>query len=213
MTFPYSRNRRAEAMNQLFSRTLLTATLLLAACSSGPRGRVMSNSDEDYVGNRAAGGETFSRLIEGAVQKVLSLRSAALGQGSGKLKVAVLGVENESGEELGDWHAQIYELIDTSINRSERYASISRRYIDAGLRELRFTRDDLFVPAKQRDFARVLEQSTPVDCFMFPKLTRGSTHAGGGVTQRNYLLTLELVDLKTGRTDKVGEQIRKEYQQ
>ena len=193
--------------------TLPALLLLVAACASGPRGRVMSDSDQDYVGNRAAGAETYDRLIDGVVQKTLQGRSAALGQGSGRLKVAVLGLENESGEELGDWTSQIYQLIDTSINRSERYESISRRYIDAALRELRLTRDDLFIPAKRRDFARVLEQSTPVDCLMFPTLTRGSTHAGDGITQRNYLLTLELVALKTGHSEKHSERLRKEYQQ
>ena len=64
------------------------ALLVLAACASGPRGRVMSDSDQDYVGNRAAGAETFDRLIEGVVQKTLQGRSAALGHGTGRLKVA-----------------------------------------------------------------------------------------------------------------------------
>ena len=180
------------------------------ACA-GPRANVMSDADPDYVGINQAGAETYDRLIAGAVDKLLSLHSARIG-GVGNLKVAVLGVENESGEELGDWHEQIYELIDTSINRSGRYGAISKRYVDAALRESRLRYEELFLPRGQRAFAAALErQGAPIDAFLFPKLTRGSTPAGSGITQRNYMLTLELVDIRSGNVDKVSERLRKEY--
>jgi hypothetical protein len=197
-------------MNRI-TTTLLLSTLCFAC--SGPTGRVMNESEEDYVGNRAAGAETYDRLIEGAVQKMLGLHSASLNRGGEKLKVAVLAVENASGEELGDWHEQVYELIDTSINRSDRYRTVSRRFVDAALRETRMTNEQLFLAKNRRDFVAVLEQNEPVHCLMFPKLTRGTTAAGGGVAQKNYMLTLELVDLKTGFNDKVSERLRKEYTQ
>ncbi len=197
-------------MNRLL-RTTLLLPLLLAACESNPKARVMSDADQDYVGANRAGAETYDRLTAGAVDRLLSLHSASL-TNNRQLKVAVLGVENASGEELGDWHEQLYEIIDTSINRAGRYRTISRRFVDAAMRELRLRNDELFIPAKRRQFIELLEQQgNPVECLLFPKLTRGTTEADSGVTQKNYMLTLELVDVETGFNDKVSERLRKEY--
>lgn len=197
-------------------KTLLAVTFavsLLASCESGPRGRVMADTDQDYVGNRAAGAETFDRLISEAVERTLAGHTAAR-TGNDPLKVVSLPVENASAEELGDWQEQIYELIDTSINRSERYTMISQRFVDAALREARLRPDELFIPAKRRTFVAILEQEgQPVDLLLFPRLTSGTTSAGQGVTQRNYLLNLELVDLKSGESFKYSSKpLRKEYQ-
>jgi hypothetical protein len=197
-------------------KTLLAVTFavsLLASCESGPRGRVMADTDQDYVGNRAAGAETFDRLISESVERTLAGHTAAR-TGNDPLKVVSLPVENASAEELGDWQEQIYELIDTSINRSERYTMISQRFVDAALREARLRPDELFIPAKRRTFVAILEQEgQPVDLLLFPRLTSGTTSAGQGVTQRNYLLNLELVDLKSGESFKYSSKpLRKEYQ-
>ena len=197
-------------------KTTLTAALALAAlcaCSSGPRGRIMGDADQDYVGNRAAGAAAFDRLISESVDRLLRDVSAARG-GLGKLRIVTLPVENASSEELGDWQEQVYELIDTSINRADRYEMISRRFVDAALRELRMRPDQLFIPKNQRAMKELLEsQGHPVDAYLFPKLTSGTTAAGDGIIQRNYLLNLELVDLETGRSTKVSSKpLRKEYQ-
>ena len=196
------------------SRTLVAVTVLaavLAGCHSGPRGRVMSDSDQDYVGNRAAGAETFDRLISGAVERLLRTASAS-NRGLTPMRIVVLPVENRSTEELVDWQEQIYALISTSINRSGRFDTVSRRFIDAALRETRLRPEQLFIPQHQRTFLAVLErQGLPVDALLFPELTSGTTHAGQGVTQRNYDLRLELVDVKTGRSVEVQERLRKEY--
>ena len=62
--------------------------------------------------------------------------------------------------------------------------------------------------------AKILEQNgNPVDALIYPKLTSGTTHAGDGNTQRNYLLTLELIDVVNGKTDQVAERVRKHYSQ
>lgn len=197
-------------------KTLLAVTFALcalASCESGPRGRVMADTDQDYVGNRGAGAETFDRLISEAVERTLAGHTAAR-TGNDPLKVVSLPVENQSSEELGDWQSQIYELIDTSINRSERYTMISERFVNAALREARLKPEDLFIPAKRRTFVSILEQEgQPVDLMLFPKLTSGTTSAAEGVTQRNYLLNLELVDLQSGVSYKYSSKpLRKEYQ-
>ena len=184
---------------------------LLAMSCSGPEGRVMEDAEEDIVGNRAAGAETFDRLIEGAVQKLLLEHSAA--STGVKHQIAVLEVENASAEELTDWQEQIYDKLDTSINQSERYVTISRRFVDEALRETRLRPDNLFLPKYRRDFIAVLEQSgNPVELLLFPKLSSGTTRGGDDTTQRNYLLTLELVDVDSGKSETFSQPVRKQYQ-
>lgn len=190
---------------------LIGISLSLLLSCAGERGRIMTDDEDDYVGNRTAGSATFDRLIGESVEKLLRSHSAARG-GLSRLKIAVLSVENLSAEELGDWQEQIYSLITTSVNQSDRYDMISERFVSSALREGRLRADDLFKPAQRRTFMAILEsQGQPVDAFLYPKLTSGSTGAGGGTRQRDYTLQLELVDLNTGRTEMVAETIRKEY--
>ncbi len=175
-----------------------------------PKGRIMDEGEKDIVGARRAGAPTYDRLIQGAVQKLLGLYENNI-QRVGPLKVAFLGVETKGIEELGDWRAHIYELIDTSINRSGRFRTISDRFVRAALRESRVGKDDLFLPRGRRAFCRALEaQNMPIDCLVFATITTGTTR-GEGAKQRNYMLTLEIVDVKTGWNDKVSQRIRKEY--
>ena len=196
-------------MNTSFQVVALLA-FALGGCRARPQGRIMTDDEPDQVGARTAGAATYDQLINGAVQQLLQLHSAA-NAGLGQLKVATLGIENASGEELGDWNDQIFELIDTSINRSGRYRTVSTRFVNEALRETRLRTEQLFIPEHRRTFMDLLEtKGTPVECLLFPKLTRGTT-VGGGSTQRNYMLTLELVDVKTGWNDKVSEQLRKQY--
>ena len=189
-------------MKKLLS--VLCVLPVLVSCAL-PAGRIMKRSEPDSVGSRAAGAATFDQLLRGAVHG--SAREAA-----NKLSVAVLRVENASAEELGDWQEQIFDKISTSVNESGRYQTISLRYIDAGLRESRLRRDDLFIPAKRRVFLDVLEAAkVPAQVLIFPKLTTGTTELGPKRAQRNYLLTLELVDISTGRDFRVSEEVRKAY--
>jgi len=170
----------------------------------------MEDSEQDYVGSRAAGAAAYDRLISEAVGKLLDGHSAARA-GAGQLKVAVLGVDNASSEELGDWQAQIFELISTSISNSGRYSTVSIRYVNAALRETNLRRDDLFIPAKRRGFLAVLERDdNPAQLLLFPKITSGTT-LSDDVKQRNYTLTLELVDVETGKDTRETARLRKAY--
>ena len=195
-------------MKKLLS--VLCVLPVLVSCAM-PAGRIMKPSEPDSVGSRAAGAATFDQLLHGAVKKLL-LRHGASREAANKLSVAVLRVDNASAEELGDWQEQIFDKISTSVNESGRYQTISLRYIDAGLRESRLRRDDLFIPAKRRIFLDVLEAAkVPAQVLIFPKLTTGTTELGPKRAQRNYLLTLELVDISTGRDFRVSEEVRKAY--
>lgn len=193
--------------------TFLFLGLVTIGCQSGRSGRIMADTDQDYVDIGGAGAAAYDRLIEGSVQRLLRLPVAA-DTGLEKAKVVTLAVQNDSGEELGDWQESLYQLIDTSINRSGRFENISRRFVTAALKETGLRQEQLFIPKHQRAFLDMLErQGLPIDFLMFPTLTRGTTNAGQGATQKNYELTLELVNVKTGNSDKVMERIRKEFQQ
>lgn len=182
---------------------------LFACKDTGPR--ILDDAEGDLVGKSGAGAASYDRLINGVVAKLLSEESAARG-GTEGLKVAFLGVENAGIEEIVDWQESLYELIDTSINQSDRYRNISRRFVDAAMREARLQPDDLFLPRGRRAFSEVLEaQGNPVDCLLFAKLTTGSTRGEEGARQRNYNLTMELVDIETGMGPKHTERIRKAY--
>jgi len=188
---------------------VLAATVVFSGCRT-PQGRIMGEEEQDYVGARAAGSATYDRLIEETVTKLLNRQSAAQ-RALGQLKVAFLGVENKSAEDLGDFQEQIYELIDTSINTSNRYRTVSDRFVNAALRETRLRTEELFLPKQRRMFVETLEASgNPVEFLLFAKLTSGTTR-GEDVNQRAYMLTLELVDVETGFNDKESTRIRKAY--
>ena len=77
--------------------------------------------------------------------------------------------------------------------------------------ETRLRCDQLLVPQNQRIFAAAMEQmSQPFDFLLFAKLTSGTTHVNKDY-QRDYLLTLELVNVHTGQFDKESQEISKGY--
>jgi hypothetical protein len=189
---------------------LVVVAGLALGCGS-TRGRIMGDEEQDLVGNRKAGAPTYDRLVEGAVQKMLGLHRAEV-EPEGPMKVAFMGVENKGIEEMVDAKAQMEELISTSINRSGVYRTISERFVRRALREIRGGRDDLLLPEYRRRFLAVLEkQRMPVHCLLFATLTTLSTGGQDEMRQRNYMLTLEMIDVESGWNDKVSTRIRKEY--
>jgi len=197
------------ARNFVWILVALVAASLIG-CSSGKKGRIMGEGEQDYVGKDAAGSATYDRLIEDSVTKLLRRQSAAK-TGLSQLKVAYLGVENKSAEDLGDFQDQLFQLIDTSINKADRFRTISSRYVNAALKETRLRRDQLFIPKHRREFIKTLEtQGNPVEFLLFSTITSGTTR-GEDVKQRAYALTMELVDVETGYNDKETARIRKAY--
>jgi hypothetical protein len=126
-------------------------------------------------------------------------------------RICFVGLENKSSEDLGDFKEQINEIIDTKINMSGAFAQISRRYVAPGLREANLRPDELFLPAKQRKFLEVMEAAgQPFDYLLFATVTSGTTR-NNDATQKDYMLTLELVNIQTGAPDKESASIRKGY--
>lgn len=167
------------------------------------------------IGSHEAGAETFNSLVDESVSKLLgrqcspgveSPNGAAMGK-----RICFVGVENVSSEDIGDFKDQLHEQIDTAISSSGQFQPISARYVENGLRELRMMPDDLMQPAKLRSFTAMMEQDgQPFDYLLFARLTSGTT-TNNKSYQRDYLLTLELVDLQTGQYDKESAKVRKGY--
>ncbi len=191
------------------------AGLALGGCRSNPQAQVLTNQN-DMVGTRAAGAETFKPLIEGAVGNLLArqghgVQQAGLNVPQAGKRICFVGIENKSAEDLGDSKEQLREIIDTRINQSGAFLAISPKFVQAGLRETRLKADDLFLPANRRTFLAIMEQQgQPFDYLLFATLTSGTTQ-GNGEHQRDYLLTMELVDIQSGQADKESATIRKGY--
>lgn len=189
------------------------AGLLLSGCR-GQHAHVVQGHKPDMVGSHAAGAETYKPLVDEAVGKLLSrhggLRQAGM-QALPTKRICFVGVENKSAEELGDFKAQLTEVIDSKIVQAGVFQPISRRFVDAGLRQSRLRADDLFLPANQRTFLGVMEQmGHPFDYLLFASLTSGTTRNNGDM-QRDYFLTLEMVNIHDGTPDKESATLRKGY--
>lgn len=188
---------------------------LLVSCRSTPTAHVVRPGAPDLVGTTRAGAETYRPLVEEAVTKLLSRQRPSVQTAASvpprPLRVCFVGIENRSAEEMGDFKEQVYEMIDTLLENNAAYQPVSRRYLEAALRETGLRPDQLFIPANMRQVAMVLEkQGQPVDCLLFAKLTSGTTEAGKS-TQRDYMLTLEVVNVQTGDYDKESALLRKHY--
>jgi len=199
-------------------------SLTAAGCRSTQSARIIKPGEKTMVGSHAAGQETFTPLIDDAVGQLLSRHQSLPHQppfqqvSTGpemlpppKLRVCFVGVENCTAEEIGDFKAQIYERIDTRLLQCGTVAPISRRFVDAALFETRLRPEQVFIPQNMRMFVGILEQQgQPFDYLLFAKLTSGTTRDNRDY-QRDYDLTLELVDVRTGEQDKQTASISKGY--
>jgi len=181
---------------------------------------VLSPDQKDMVGSHDAGAETFNPLIDTAVAQLLGRHAAGFQSASyspdkpaptGPLAICFVGVENKSAEEIGDFKDQIYQQIDTRIVQSGTFGAISKRFVDAGLAQTRLRPDSLFVPTNMRMFVESLEQmGQPFEYLLYATITSGTTQ-GNQSYQRDYLLTLELVNVQNGAYDKESAMVRKGY--
>lgn len=189
---------------------------------SGCRGRqtaqVLKPGEADMVGSHAAGAETFKPLVNEAVGNLLSrhaqgIQPVAFQDASSQMpmKICFVGVENASMEEIGDFREQLYEAIDTAIVKSQIYQPISRRMVEAGIQQCGIRPADLFIPSNRQAFTAAMEQSgEPFDYLLFAKITSGTTQDNKDY-QRDYMLTLEMVNIHTGRADKESASLSKGY--
>jgi hypothetical protein len=201
---------------------LLAAIVLVATvgCRNHQHARVLSQTDKDMVGSHEAGTETWKPLIEESVSKLLARSfervetvSYTRSDGIPVRTVCFVGVENRSSEPLGDFREEIYEQIDSLVGASPGFRMISRRYVEAAMKEIRCRPDALILDENQRQLQIALERDDQIfDYLLFANVTSGTTEVNGDY-QRNYRLTLELLDVHTGVPMKETAVLRKGYHQ
>jgi hypothetical protein len=210
---------RRHFLQALAPAALAALPLSLSGCRNVQHAHVLDGDDKDMVGSHTAGAETWKPLIDESVGRLLgrqiseiqSVQQTGYDAPHTKKHICFVGVENKSSEEIGDFKEQIYQHIDTLINQSEVFEPINRRYVEAGLQQCGLRPDQLFIANNQRMFAASMEQfSQPFDYLLYATITSGTTHSNHDY-QRDYLLTLELVDIHNGHTDKESADIRKGY--
>jgi Peptidoglycan-synthase activator LpoB len=194
---------------------LVGASMCFAGCQNHRYAHVLDESQRDMVGSHQAGAETFDVLVGESVAKLLDRQIAAndyplTGQ-PGQKRICFAGIENRSSEDIGDFKDQLFEQIDSAVSSSGVFQTISPRFVESGLRQLRIYPADLMVPSHRAAFLSVMEQQDqPFDYLLFARLTSGTTQHNTSY-QRDYVLTLELVDLATGSHDKESAELRKGY--
>jgi hypothetical protein len=200
--------------------SLVVSGVGIIGCKGNQYARVIQPGQSQMVGSHAAGQETFKPLVDEAVTKLLARHEAeghveisTMGESlpPPKMHIAFIGVENHTSEEIGDFKAQIYDAINARLLESHTFVPISQRFVEAGLREARLRPDQLFVPDNFRTFGAILEQQQqPFDYLLFAKLTSGTTRENKDY-QRDYQLTLELIDIRTGIQDVESATLSKGY--
>jgi len=218
---------------------ILTLTCSAILGCAGQYGHILAKQDKDLVGSHAAGAATWNPLVDEAVAKLLGrcppaihpvsfknastpINSAAFSTANlnpevpaalanGPAAICFIGIENKSAEELGDFKDQLYERIDTQLNSADTFRAISRRMVDAALLETRLRPDSLFLPANRKAFAAALgRQGAPVDYLLYATVTTGTTDRNKS-SQRDYEITLEMVNMHSGEFLKESAKIRKGY--
>ena len=203
---------------QITRCALLTLVVVLSGCRNSQYAHVLDRDAQDMVGSHEAGAETWKPLIDESVASMLgracsevSTVSYTTAAGTPVRKVCFVGVENRSSEPIGDFREQIYEYIDAAIGRADHFDMISRRYVEAAMSEIRCRPELLVLPQKQAELQTALQLAEqPFDFILFAKISSGTTRSNKDY-QRDYLLTLELLDIHTGKSLKESASLRKGY--
>lgn len=196
----------------LMLTALLSLALVIAACA--PSGRVKNDDEATIVGSRKAGIEVFDQLVQETSNKLLS-RQASKSREEGKLVIAFVGIENKSAEEIADARESSYDMIQSILVNSDVFTLLSRRFVEATLRESGVNRPEaLFTQNGVDRFVENLRAKGMAPDYLLWGNFTSSTSQAEGVRERNYFLTLELVDAETGITESSeSARIRKEYEE
>ena len=189
--------------------SFMLGTLLCIVFGCAPTGRIMTGDEPSLVGSRTGGAEVYNKLIDETVRKLLDHAKAS---GPQRKVICFVDVENKGAEELAENKAAIYEQIDTIIVDSGVFSNVNRRYVETALRTTGLLSDEIFLGQGRQKFMQVLgDQGVTPDYLLWGKVTNLSTSAED-LSQREYLLTMELVNAHTGLTEaKKSSKVRKEY--
>ncbi|GAB5402622.1 MAG: hypothetical protein Aurels2KO_08530 [Aureliella sp.] len=199
-------------------RVALLGLVAFCGCRGYQYGHLLKSDAPDMVGSHSAGSEVYKPLVEEAVARLLgscnvSPEMMAVAPDGTVLprRVVFVGIENKSSEELGDFKDHLYELIDARINRSTEFASVSKRMVDAALESTRLRPEELLLRDGMQTLTAILQSNgQPADYLLFATMTSGTTERNKS-SQRDYLLTLDLVDVRTGVFTKEQAEISKGY--
>jgi hypothetical protein len=181
----------------------------------------MHPGELNKVGSNRAGAEVYNPMVRDAAGKLLAKAAMEPIQQvsyntdpqshAAKRKVCFISLENASMEELGDFKEHIKTAILEEISSSNQFEIVSDRAVTAGLRALSLRPDDLFMQENMRMFTSAMGRGgTPVDYLLFAKITSGTTKDNRDM-QRDYKLTLELINTQTFVPVTVSTPMRKEY--
>jgi hypothetical protein len=209
-----------KTMKLLRVVALLLCGIVFAGCQ-GTQARLMHNKEADKVGSNRAGAEVYNPIVRESVGKLLGRAAVEpiqqVGYQSGpnfpsmKRKVCFISLENKSVEELGDFKEHIKSAILEGISSSDQFEVVSDRAVTAGLRQLSLRPDDLFAQENMRMFTSTMGQGgTPVDYLLFATITSGTTESNKDM-QRDYKLSLELINTQTFVPIIESTPMRKEY--
>jgi len=207
---------RRQFLQQSVPLLFAASAVSAGGCRNIRHAHVLKDDDRDMVGSHTAGAETWKPLIDESVGRLLgrqadSIRQAGYPEGGYRKRICFAGVENRSSEEIGDFKEQIYQHVDTLLNQSDAFECINRRYVESGLKQCGLRPDDLFQPNNQRMFTASMEKlQQPFDYLLYATITSGTTTSNRDY-QRNYMLTLELIDIHNGHSDKESAELRKGY--
>ncbi len=207
-----------QRRNFLFALSGYVASSFAVGCRGYQYGHVIKKDAPNMVGSHDAGAEVFDPLVDEAVAKLLGRHSmitpeCPIGADGNPMRknICFIGIENKSAEELGDFKEQLYQQIDAKILESGCFQSISRRMVDAALVETRLRPDSLMIPSNLHLFTAVLQrEGAPFDYMLYAKMTSGTTERNSS-KQRDYVLSLELIDIHSGAYDVQSAEIRKGY--
>jgi hypothetical protein len=190
----------------------------IVGCRGEQHAHILEEDDDNLVGSHEAGSAVYEPLVQGAVDRLLGKELAGIQQvqfneGTPQPKrVCFVGIENLSAEELGDFKEHLYQIINEKILSANAYDAISKRYMQVGLREAGLRPDSLFLPSNRQAFVQVMEaQGQPIDYLLYAQLTSGTTRSNNRSSQRDYRLTLNLININNGRETVESQQIRKGY--
>jgi hypothetical protein len=198
---------------------LVLCGVFLVGCI-GTQARLMHTNEINKVGSNRAGAEVYNPMVRDATGKLLAkaamepIRQVGYNTApafQGKRKVCFVSLENASMEELGDFKEHIKTAILEEISSSEQFEIVSDRAVTAGLRALSLRPDDLFLQENMRMFTSAMgRDGTPVDYLLFAKITSGTTEDNRDM-QRDYKLTLDLINTQSFVPLTVSTPMRKEY--
>lgn len=200
---------QGTTMNPRTSALLLSASLAWVACST-PASRIKTADEPDLLGARNMGVVVADQLT--LVTEKLLANHRATGRAQGKMRVAFIGLENRSAEEIRDIREALYQTIDTILVNDQAYIPINQRYVDAAMTSAGLRPEGLFLAdGRQRFMNAVTQEGIAPDFLLYGVLT-SMTSVGVNEDQRNYQLTLELIDAHTGVTvAKETGRVRKQY--